>query len=387
MESNMRSYPLSEALSRLIHAQPFFAVILMDLLEIVESEDVVPRAGTDGRHLYINPTWFGSLDLDERVFVLAHEVSHVIFEHVPRNKMYMDRGVGPDLKAWSPNRWNQATDYIINDWLAKSNVGRMPMGGLHHPNYGADDLADDVYLKVPDDPDGNANNWDQHMPPDPNAPPAAKSQVQRAVQSAANVAKQQGNAPAGMERLVDDICEPQVDWKERVKLALHRVAGKDASTWARPNRRRLAVYPHVYWPGTESYQVGTIAMFVDTSGSVSDNEMSHFFGEMAAILTELRPQLAMVGSCDTECHGPDEILDVNELLEYKPKGGGGTHMPAIFEKLEKEDIRPDACIILTDMYTDFGDAPGYPVIWVATSDKVAPHGETIPITVGDQSGW
>jgi predicted metal-dependent peptidase len=377
--ASKRSYELSEALSRLIHSHPFFAVILMDLLEIEETESV-PTAATNGSKLYTNPKWYNKLDIEERVFVLAHEVCHVILEHCPRMKMYMDRGVGPDLKAFSPGRWNQATDFNINDWLAKSNVGRMPVGGLHHPNYGMDMLADEIYLKVPDD-DGDSGNWDVHMPPDPNNPPPAKSQVQRAVKSAANVAKQQGNTPAGMERLVDDICEAQVDWKERVKLALHRVAGKDSSTWARPNRRRLAVPPHVYWPGTESYQVGTIAMFVDTSGSVSDKEMSHFFGEMHAILTELVQQRALIGSCDTEVHGPHEIIDVNELLEYKPEGGGGTHMPAIFDKLAEEAIRPDALIILTDGYTDYGDAPGYPVIWVCTSDKVADHGETIPIKV------
>ena len=374
-----RSYELSEALSRLIHAHPFFAVILMDLLEIKET-DAIPTAATNGKDLLVNPEWFNPLDTEERVFVLAHEVAHVIFEHVPRMKLYMDRAIGPDLKKFSNNRWNQATDYIINDWLAKSNVGRMPMNGLHHPNYGADDLADDVYCKVPEDPEAD-KNWDQHLPPDPNAPPPAKSQVARAVKSAANVAKQQGNTPAGMERLVDDICEPQVDWKERVKLALHRVAGKDSSTWARPNRRRLAVHPHVYWPGTESYQVGTIAMFVDTSGSVSDMEMKHFFGEMASILTELRPQRGLVGSCDTVAYGPEELVDVEDLLSYKPQGGGGTDMTAIFRKLDEEDIRPDALIILTDGYTPFGDPPGYPVIWVSTSERVAPHGETIPIKV------
>ena len=146
-----KSYELSEALSRLIHAHPFFAVILMDLLEIKETTSV-PTAATDGRHLFVNPEWFNPLDIEERVFVLAHEVAHVILEHCPRMKMYQDRGVGPDLKEWSNNRWNQATDYNINDWLAKSSVGRMPMGGLHHPNYGMDDLADDIYTKVPDDP-------------------------------------------------------------------------------------------------------------------------------------------------------------------------------------------------------------------------------------------
>jgi predicted metal-dependent peptidase len=383
-----RSYQLSEALSRLIHSHPFFAVLLLDLLTIKET-DSVPTAATDGKNVYINPEFFNPLSLEERVFVLAHEVSHVIFSHCPRMKLYQDRKVGPDLKAFSPARWNHATDYIINGWLAKANVGKMPIGGLHHPDYGMDDLADDVYQKIPEPPpdeggstDGSGN-WDVHMP-SPNGQQPNKSDVQRAVKSAAAAAKSQGNVPAGMERLVDEICEPQVDWKERVKLAINRVAGKDASTWVRPNRRRLAVYPQVYWPGTESYQCGTIAMFVDTSGSVSDTEMQHFFGEMAAILTELKPQRPLVGSCDTEAYGPEELTDIQDLLDYKPKGGGGTHMPAIFDKLEKEAIRPDALIILTDMYTSFGENPGYPVIWVATSDEEAPFGETIRIHINQQ---
>jgi predicted metal-dependent peptidase len=77
-----------------------------------------------------------------------------------------------------------------------------------------------------------------------------------------------------------------------------------------------------------------------------------------------------------------EVIDPQDIVEYKLQGGGGTDMPAIFSKLEEEAIKPDVLIILTDMYTGYGEPPGYPVIWVATSDRVADHGETIPIKVG-----
>ena len=73
------------------------------------------------------------------------------------------------------------------------------------------------------------------------------------------------------------------------------------------------------------------------------------------------------------------------MLDYKPEGGGGTHMPAIFDRLNEVNERPDALIILTDGYTDYGDAPGYPVIWVCTSDRVADHGETIHIKIDESS--
>jgi len=387
-----RSYPLSEAISRLIGQHPFFAVLLFDLLSIEEVEEggntsvnvPVPTAATDGTKLIVNKKWFGSLDIDERVFVLAHEVMHVILEHCPRMKGYMDRGVGPDLKAFSGGRWNHATDYIINDWLNQSNVGTCPVGGLNNPRFGKADLADDVYLKVPEPPPDKSNGFDQHLPGNPTQQPT-KADIQRAVASASEAAKSQGKMPAGMERLVGEIAEPQVKWQDKLRLSINAIAGKDETTWAKPNRRRLAIIPHVYWPGKTGYSCGKVAMYIDTSGSVSDQELKHFMGECHGLFSEMKPEELWIGSCDSEAYEPELIEDAGDILTYKPKGGGGTHMPAIFDKLAEIDNEPEVLIILTDGYTAFGDAQSYPTIWVCTSDKVASHGETIRLHVGQDA--
>ena len=142
--SQKRSYELTEAISRLIMQQPFFAVLLLDLLSLSET-DAIPTAGTNGKQLLVNPEWFGKLTLNERVFVICHEVMHVILEHQRRTKLYMDRGIGPDMKAFNPEKMNVAEDYIINDWVIHSGQNDMPKGGCLDPKFGYNDLADDVY--------------------------------------------------------------------------------------------------------------------------------------------------------------------------------------------------------------------------------------------------
>jgi len=201
------------------------------------------------------------------------------------------------------------------------------------------------------------------------------------VQGAAATAKAMGKMPGSMKRMVDEITDPQIPWAEQVKLKLHRIAGRDVATWSRPNRRRLAVAPHVYWPGAESHQVGTLAVYEDTSGSVSPQELAAFRGEMVGILTELNPQQLYVGSCDYEAYDPEEITDINDLLDYESKGGGGTDMGKIAPKLAEHGIYPETLVILTDGYTPWGEEPDYPVIWVCTSDIVAPYGDTVHLSI------
>jgi len=387
--SDKRSYPLTEALSRLIMQQPFFAVLLLDLLTIKEVSGEgawLPTAGTDGKFLYINADWFGPLSIEERVFVLCHEVMHVILEHPARTKLYQDRGIGPDLKKFEPQKMNVAEDYIINDWIIKSGQNSMPQGGMIDPNYGMNDMADDVYCKLPSPPQNKGGtdgtgNWDQHMGQNNAANAPSKADIQRAMKSATAAAKAQGKMPGNMERLVNEICEPQVDWTEQLRLNIVTAAGRDDSTWARPNRKRLAISPHIYLPGTCAHKAGTIVIYGDTSGSVSDGEWSHYFGEMAAIVDELNPEACYLGSCDWEATDPELIESGEDVLTYKPVGGGGTRMPAIFEKLAEHDLVPDVLVILTDGYTDYGDPPPYEVIWVMTTDQKASHGKSLRIKV------
>lgn len=388
-----KSRALTEAMSALISQQPFFAVYLLDQMEIKETEDLPAPAATDGRTIFIKTSEFSKWTIKERVFVLAHEVMHGIMSHMPRAKLYQDRGLGPDLKTFNSMKFNHAADYVINDLLSSSGVGDPPVGLLFHPKFKKDDLVDDVYTKLPDPKNpppksGNQNSTggtgsghDHHMAPDPNKPPPTEAETKRALKSAANAAKAQGKMPGDLERLVDELVEPAQNWKELLRNALTNALGHDEATWARPNRRKLVMAPNLFLPGTAGYRTGKVGVVIDTSGSIGQEELTLFLSETAGILQDGKPEMCKVFWTDSRVAGIDDVETPAELTALKPKGGGGTDMEAAFPVMVKEFDHDDdiTAVVLTDGYTGYTQHPNgiKNVIWVSTHVTDIPYGEVI----------
>lgn len=381
-----RSSELTEAISAMLVQQPFFAVLMMDLLEVKET-DSIPTACTNGTEVMVNPKFFKKLDVQERIFVLAHEITHVILQHPSRMKLYHELGYGPDLKTFSNSRFNKAADYVINAYLNELKIGKQPVDTLLNPQFTSADLVDEVYLKMPDDEDDQNQGWDTHMPGDPNSPD--KATIQRAVASAAGAQKMSGKLPGGLQRLIDGILEPQITWSEHLKSSIVSTIGTSEQTWAKPNRRRLAAPPHIYWPGKCGTQTGALALTIDTSGSIGDHELKTFLSEVHGILSDVQPEKIHVMYIDATLFNDEviEIDDVNDVLELAKKagGGGGTDMTVTFDEIEKRGLDVEYAIILTDGYTPFGDDRGIPTIWCVTTDGIeAPWGMTVHVKIPAQ---
>lgn len=384
-----RTNELSDAISALVVQQPFYAVLLFDLLEIHETNSIrgrpLPTACTDGKAIFINPDFFKTITVQERVGVLCHEVLHVILRHCERAKGYVDLGVGPDMKPFNHKKMNHATDYIINQMLHEAGF-KLPLGSLFNPQITSADIWDEVYTKIPDPPEDD-QNWDVHVEAEDVTQLSDPPTIQRAVKMAAAAQKQtgQGTLPAGMQRLVDDICEPKVKWTDHILRTIQNIIGNDEYTYRRPNKRKLGLPPHIYMPGRTGSRSGTGVIEVDTSGSIGDDFVKTFFGEMHGILTDCNPEKLYVGFVDSELFNDElhELEDVNDLLDLKTKvgGGGGTDMTVIFREITKRDIEADFVVILTDGYTPFGEDPGYPVIWCIAGNPecVPPFGLAVHV--------
>lgn len=383
-----------EAISALMNQQPFFAVLLANLMK-VSADDTIPTAATDGINILYNPKWFGKLTVRERVFVLAHEVMHAILMHAPRAKSWADRAVGPDFKPWSYTRWNKACDYIINQLLTTDKIGDMPHGGLrdHHIATG-NDIADEIYPKIPDDeddpnesnqPGGAHGGFDVHMPAPVGSQPVSEEELKAAVSSAANAARAQGKMPAGMERIIGEIMEPKKDWRELLRSYLTHELGNDAYTMRRLNKRMLRMFPShpLIMPGMAGFSSSTVVIQCDTSGSVSygpGSEGQAFINEMAGILTDGNPQYTYLLWVDAEVAGVDELpqgTPAAELMNLTPKGGGGTDMGVGFDWIIENGVdQTDGGIvhvILTDGYTPWPKwEPNWPVIVLCTTEQAGP---------------
>lgn len=362
---------------------PFFASLLADMMKVKVGDyahlfppGLTPTAATDGKTIYLHEPFIAQLTLPEVVFLLCHEIGHAMFHHIVRAEKYKG-GIGPDGRPFSAQKWNMATDYAINGMLISAGIGKMPAMGLYDARY-VGMLADVIYKALPDDPDGNS--MDHHMPASKDAPSGAE--WKRAIVSAKDTAKAMGNMPGAVERFVDDLVNPQVPWADHLRKSVNRAAGRDASTWVRPNRRRLFTQGIVL-PSKVGTKAGTIAVAFDTSGSVSEGELRVFISEVDSILGDLNPERVIVMGVDMEVHDVVELQQGDSVGALKPvcKGGGGTRFAPAFEKLDELGVIPDTFIYFTDMCASFPDEPTYPVIWCASTEKVAPWGETIHVKV------
>lgn len=387
--NQQRSPCVVEGVSALLVQQPFFASLVLDLMEIVESKQLpdgsqLNTCATNGKTLWINPEKFGKLTVQERVGMLAHEVMHVILQHAARKHNYLQLGVGPDLKTFSTKRFDHACDYIINAHLIGQGF-KLPLGSLQNSQVTGDDIVDEVYLKLPDDEEDKPDGPDDHVANDGQCQ-TSQPVMAASLKKAQELAKMQGKGAGGLERLIEQICEPEVPWQEHLRrtfLAMTR--GRDEMTWARPNRRKLAAPPHLYLPGRTGREGPEIGIIVDTSGSIGQDELSTFMGELKGIMADTEPRAVHLAYVDDEVHG--EVItfdDVNEVeaVAKRAGGGGGTNLPKGFEKFRELELPIESRVVFTDGYTPFGEDDGIPTVWCITSRGVeAPWGTTVHVDI------
>lgn len=198
-----------------------------------------------------------------------------------------------------------------------------------------------------------------------------------AAEQAAQLAKSCGNAPLGIDRLLEEARESKKDWRSILREFVAATTPSDYR-FCPPNRRYI--HAGLYLPSIHREGTGRIVVAVDTSGSIGKEELKQFAGEISAISEEAQPEAIHVVYCDTAVQSTQEFAP-SEPIELEPKGHGGTNFRPVFEWVERNDVRPVCLIYLTDLACDKYPAtsPDYPVLWVTDSRRIAPFGETLKI--------
>lgn len=373
---------LEKARAAIIVDHPFFATLLLTM-PMIESEEI-PTMATDGETILYNPKWSDSLSLNEIIFVLAHETMHCVFDHMGRRAHR------------TPNRWNQAADYIINEILISDGVGSMPKNGLYDPKLTkkGGNTAEGVYKLIPEENEGKSagqqggaldhvhdtgtNNGTE--PTDQAKMKEKGAALKVRVLTAKNVAKMQGKLSAGLERLVDDLVQPKVDWRHVLRKFVSERAKVDFS-FARPKRRFL--YDELYLPSLTGERMGKLVVAVDCSGSVTPQLLVEFASEINAIKEDLKPSGLDVVYFDSKVCRVDTFTQDEDLV-IKPAGGGGTAFSPVIEHVNKMSDQPSCVVFLTDLYCDdWGLPPAYPVLWCVIAGnphQKVPYGEILEVS-------
>lgn len=393
---------IASARALLVLEQPFFGYLVLRL-RLVEDPGC-KTLWTNGESLGYNPDFVVSLSSSRLQAALAHEVLHCAGGH-PWRRGCRDRWL-----------WNVAADYAINHILedAGFDVGE---DWLLNPSFKGLS-AEEIYDILANQPSGGGSSGSQGMggtqaqgdaqsggrpkekknngqcgTDDPNAddgpedfgpgevrdaPQDTASQSEAewrvAVATADKAAKSVGRLPKGLERFANEAVEPRIDWRQILRRFVQSAAREDYS-WKMPNARYAPL--GIYLPSLRSETMGPIVVFVDTSGSIGEKELSAFSAEIRSIAEEVRPETLWVIYADADVHRADEF-PMGENVQINPIGGGGTDFRPAFAWVEKNGLSPSCAVYLTDMYGIFPDThPEYPVLWVATSERKAPWGETV----------
>lgn len=361
---------LAKARTSLILEHPFIGAIALGMPMTLDNTH--PTAWTNGLWVKFNPNFIKDLSDEQIKFLVAHECMHPMLEHNFR------RG------GRSPGKWNRAADYVINQLLHDENIGKFIEGGcLDQKIYDAGGRTSDGIFGILEDQPGDdggmgegggIGNDVQDSPGSPAEREQASAEMKVRVAQAAQAAKMMGKMSANMQRVVGELLQPKVDWRDVLRNFAVK-AKNDSRTWGRPNRRFLA--QGMYLPSVSGEVMGEFVVAIDCSGSIGEKEISEFAAEVTAIWEDCKPVRLHAIYFDSEvCHY--EKFERDDTLHIEPHGGGGTAFSPVFRYMDANGIEPVATIFLTDLCcSDFGPQPGHPVLWVSNQKGEAPWGEVV----------
>ncbi len=406
---------LTAARAWLIIDKPFLGALVLRL-PLVEGDPKWCRStATDAKSLYYNRDYIDSLTFEQTKFVLAHEALHCALAHFARREHRHKR------------RWDIACDLAINPPLVADGL-QPPSSALLMDGF-ADMAAEEIYPYIQENSEQEPH--DQHIydeqqsqeqphtappqnelqgskpkdeagsnaAPDADEPPrksaalertgafqppplsatereALAQQWQQRLAGAAQQAMQAGKFGGSVARLVEHLLQPQLPWRMLLARYLSSMARDDYS-FLHPSRREGTAI----LPGLRSSHVD-IVVALDTSGSITNEEMQEFLSEANAIKGQVGARITL--------HACDEALAPNGPWVFEPweevrlpeslAGGGGTRFTPVFDWVTRQDQRPDLLVYFTDAKGEFPDEePPYPVLWLVKGKTKVPWGQRIQL--------
>lgn len=316
---------LTKARTQLMLDKPFLGNLVLRL-PLIAADSWCKTSATDAKSFYYNPEFIDSLNNHQIKFILIHEALHCALTHFARR--------GNRTK----HKWDLACDFAINPLLVKEgfhppidvpifrqyegmiaeeiypmiddNLDQEPMDQHLYDDQANDDskssdggMREDDLQKEQEQQstpesksnDGNKGGMSQlaQQPPalQPDEVDKLATQWQKNLASSAQLAQQAGKLDGEFAKLIDFFLQPQVSWQSLLAQYMSTFARDDFS-YARPSRRP----GEAIMPSLRSHQLD-ITVAIDTSGSISQEEIDEFVSEVDAIKANLRAGITLL-ACD-----------------------------------------------------------------------------------------
>ena len=384
---------LTTARVGLLLKAPFFGN-MATRMRLIEADEWCPTAATNGRDFFYSTKFVEKLSVKKLEFLFAHEICHAVFDHFGR--------VGSRDRMLS----NIAQDYAVNQILVDERIGEKitEVQICYDSKYRGkawEEIYDELYEKaekitMPELLKQLGDLLDEHLKEEGpgegdqegkgNKPSISKEDAQKIrdeikeamIQSAA--AAGAGKVPAGIQRMIKDLTEPKMNWRELVRMNIQSIVRNDYS-FSRPSRK--GQMSGAVLPGMKQDETIDVAIGIDMSGSIGQEDATVFLSEVKGIMDQYQDFAIDIWCFDTAIYNHQRITHDNDqdLLDYAPEGGGGTDFMANWEFMKEQGIQPKKFIMFTDGYPcgDWGDENYCDTLFIVKGNKdcEAPFGQTV----------
>ncbi len=394
---------------KLLTRQPFIGLILMNLELVPMPGNRLRTACTDGRRIMMSISFYAKLDLEERLFVMAHEAWHCVLMH------------GVRYQTRNQHLFNIAADLEIHFMLQKEKM-KEPFVLPHDPAWNGLSAAA-IYEKLGHKPprnsrsnarggygfssgkesehskgQGNGEGFDEHTfsgggnmqqagtTGDANNDTTGETSISETpawdaqsvermrrivIQAAQIMERTQGHLPAHIQGIVEKLRKPELPWRDLLRQFVTSCYG-GSRRWLPPERRYVS--RHLYLPSYRDNRMNAV-MAIDTSGSTT-GDLPQFFAELSSLLNSFGKYDLTIIQCDCVIQHVETFSETKRFprnYQWESFGHGGTSFVPPFNYVREHRLKPEIFIYLTD---GFGDAPEtkprFPVLWVLTQDGRTP---------------
>ena len=370
----------------LLLRHPFFGN-MATRLKIEAADDWLPTAAVDGRHLFFNTQFFNAMDNKEIEFVVAHEILHMVYDHLGRRD---DR---------NPMLYNIAADYIVNNLLVDDRIGKKPrivdcFQDFKYRGWTSEEVYDELFEEAKKngeeavqqlgemldehldweegdgDEDGDSDGKEGKGRPRYTKAELdqIKDEVKEAMIQAASAAGA-GNVPAGVQRLIKEMTESKMNWRELLRQQIQSTIKSDY-TFARPSRK--GQMSGAILPGMNFQDTIDLCVCLDMSGSIGNDQAADFLGEIKGIMDEYQDYKIKLWCFDTKVYNEQDFSadGGDDLTDYEIMGGGGTDFMVNWTYMKENDIQPKKFIMFTDGYAwdSWGDPDWCETIFIVHSN-------------------
>ena len=411
---------------RLLVKYPSFGSIIANTM-IIE-EERIKTADTNGEVIRYNPNFVENLTSDEQVFLFAHEVCHIAFDHIYRSENKIHK------------LWNIATDAVINASLISDNLPLIE-GAVDIEdaiNYNAEDLYEKLLKDYKEQKENsksgsgegssdesNDNDYEnENVGHDDHTiwkyaiekkkeeehsgeeslskkndeikenvsrgeketfdenKKERKRQLEKMKEELVKVSQGKGNSAGEMKRNINSVgvSKPLINWKVFLRDSVRR-----DYDWSFKN---ATVEYGVVTPHFEAFSMPETEILLDTSGSIDETLLRNFLRECKNILHASKIK---VGCFDTKFYGFHDIRKESDIETVPLEGGGGTDFDiavnAFSNRVENKIVFTDGEAYMPKKYINaiwlvFGERkinpPGGKVIYIPLEDlrKMQNNGRT-----------